>query len=47
MLTKMENKFQFSTKRDKAASQRNLSGHWDNMLKNGTVPVKMGRLVTL
>ena len=44
---KMETKFQFSTKRDKEASQRNRSGHQDNRLKNGTVPVKTGRLVTL
>ena len=39
--------FSFSTKRDNEASQRNLSGHWDNRLKNGTVLVKTGRLVTL
>ena len=43
----MEIKFQFSTKQDKEASQRNLSGHRDNRSKNGTVPVKTGCLVTL
>ena len=43
----MENQFQFSTKRDKEASQQNLLGHRDNRLKNGTVPVKTERLVTL
>ena len=49
MLSKMEDKknFSFSTKRDKEASQRNVLGHRDNRLKNGTVPVKTGRLVTL
>ena len=47
---KMKSKFHFfffKKNRDKEASQRNLSGHQDNILKNGTVPVKTGRLVTL
>ena len=42
-----EKKSVFFTKRDKDASQRNLSGHRDNRFENGTVPVKTGRLVTL
>ena len=43
----MEKKFKLLRKRDKEASQRNLSGHRDNTLKNGTVPFITGRLVTL
>ena len=43
----MELKFQFSTKQDKEASQRNLSGHRDNRSKNVAVPVKTGHRVIL